>query len=303
MRQFEHLLVGLKLNELDATTLRYAGMIAREAESQRVSFMHVVESLEIPDGARDQYPEIEETPADVAEGKMHDLVGKHFEGHSKSDLRYEVSSGSPTNELLQYIPLHGIDLAIIGDAADKRDGGTVPERLARKAPCSVLIVPERAEPTVNKVLVPLDFSEHSAEALRLAAAFARAVACQAISCLHTFNVPPVWLKIGLSREEFLPRMKLHVESTYQSFVKGIDLSGLQVNSTFVPDERPARAIERSIKEDKPDLVFMGARGRTNAAAILLGSVTERVIRRTQVPLLAVKKKGEGLEFLEALLAL
>ena len=303
MRQFEHLLVGLKLDELDKTTLRYAGMIAREAESQRVSFMHVVETLEIPDGARDQYPEIKETPADVAESRMRELVDEHFEGPAKSHLRYEVGSGSPTNELLQYIPLHGIDLVIVGDAADKQDGGAVPERLARKAPCSIMIVPETSNLTVKSILVPLDFSEHSAEALRTAVAFARATGCQAISCLHTFEVPPVWFKIGLTREEFRPWMQIHVETTYRSFVKGIDFSGTHVNAEFVPDERPARVIVRTLEEGKTDLVVMGARGRTQASAILLGSVTERVIRQTHVPLLAVKKKGEGLAFLEALLAL
>ncbi len=303
MHRYKRLLVGLKLDGLDHATIRYAAMVSRLAESQRVDFIHVVEMPELPDGVRDRYPEIEETPADVAEGKMRELAGEHFEGHAKSELRYEVASGSPTNELLQHIPLHGIDLAIVGDAADKRDGGTVPERLTRKAPCSVLIVPENSEPKVHKILVPIDFSEHSKDALRTAVAFARSVGCQMINCLHTFDVPQVWLKIGKSYEEFSRMMKGHVEDAYQAFVKGIDLSDLEVTSTFMPDERPARVIKQAIQDDRPSLVVMGARGRTNAAAILLGSVTERVIRRTEVPLLAVKRKGERLELLEAILNL
>lgn len=302
MLRYKRLLVGLKLDGLDRATIRYAAMVSRLGESQRVDFVHVVETLELPDGVRDRYPEIEETPADVAEAKMRELVAEHFEAHTKTELRYEVAMGSPTNELLQQIPLHGIDLAVVGDAADKRDGGTVPERLTRKAPCSVLIVPEHSDPELRKILVPIDFSEHSREALKTAAAFARAAGCQTIACLHTFDVPQVWLKIGKSYEEFSRMMKGHAEDAYLDFVKGIDLSGLETTSTFVPDERPARVIERSINEDKPDLVVMGARGRTNAAAILLGSVTERVIRRTQVPLLGIKKKGERLELLEVILS-
>jgi nucleotide-binding universal stress UspA family protein len=98
-------------------------------------------------------------------------------------------------------------------------------------------------------------------------------------------------------------MKGHAEDAYLAFVKGIDLSGLEVTTTFVPDERPARLIKQAIQEQQPSLVVMGARGRTNAAAVLLGSVTERVIRQSEVPLLAVKKKGERLELLEAILNL
>jgi nucleotide-binding universal stress UspA family protein len=139
--------------------------------------------------------------------------------------------------------------------------------------------------------------------LKTAVAFARAAGCRTIACLHTFDVPQVWLKIGKSYEEFSGMMRGHAEHAYLAFVKGMDLSGLEVTSTFVPDERPARMIRRAIQEDRPSLVVMGARGRTNAAAVLLGSVTERVIRQTEVPLLAVKKKGERLELLEAILNL
>jgi nucleotide-binding universal stress UspA family protein len=48
------------------------------------------------------------------------------------------------------------------------------------------------------------------------------------------------------------------------------------------------------------LVAVGARGRTAAAALLLGSVTEQLIRSTEIPLIAVKKKGTGMGLLDAL---
>jgi nucleotide-binding universal stress UspA family protein len=53
------------------------------------------------------------------------------------------------------------------------------------------------------------------------------------------------------------------------------------------------------EEQQVDLVAVGARGRT-AAALLLGSITERLIRSTEIPLIAVKKKGTGLSLLAAL---
>jgi hypothetical protein len=50
------------------------------------------------------------------------------------------------------------------------------------------------------------------------------------------------------------------------------------------------------------LIVIGAKGRSLAALVLLGSVTEKLIETTHVPILAVKKKGSGMGFLEALLA-
>ena len=49
------------------------------------------------------------------------------------------------------------------------------------------------------------------------------------------------------------------------------------------------------------LIVVGARGRSgDIAAILLGSITEGLIRKLDRPLLAVKEKGEGLNILEAI---
>jgi len=50
-------------------------------------------------------------------------------------------------------------------------------------------------------------------------------------------------------------------------------------------------------------VVVGARGRTAAVALVLGSVTERLIASTEIPLIAVKKKGTGLSLLDVLFPL
>jgi nucleotide-binding universal stress UspA family protein len=48
------------------------------------------------------------------------------------------------------------------------------------------------------------------------------------------------------------------------------------------------------------LIVIGARGRTGAAGILLGTVTEQLIRVSPVPVLAIKNKGECIGVLRAL---
>ena len=49
--------------------------------------------------------------------------------------------------------------------------------------------------------------------------------------------------------------------------------------------------------------MIGARGRTGTAGVLLGTVTEQLIRKSPSPVLAVKKKGECLGVLRALLVI
>ena len=62
-------------------------------------------------------------------------------------------------------------------------------------------------------------------------------------------------------------------------------------------------IYADIKEHERYLVVIGARGRSAAAGVLLGSVAEHLIHTTTLPLLAVKKKGTGRSILDALLKL
>ena len=131
---------------------------------------------------------------------------------------------------------------------------------------------------------------------------ARAVGDVSIVCLHALTVPPVYVQIGKTYEEFTEMTKEHAAKAFEAYIRDFDVEDLSVVPLFIPDERPSKAIEKTIGSEKPDLVVMGARGRTDVAAVLLGSTTERVIRRTDVPVLAVKKKGEGLNFLKALLS-
>ena len=71
---------------------------------------------------------------------------------------------------------------------------------------------------------------------------------------------------------------------------------------FVQDDKPYRGILRTAELIDADLIVTAARGRALGAALFLGSSTERLIEHADVPVVAVKKKGDGLSLLEALLS-
>jgi len=91
------------------------------------------------------------------------------------------------------------------------------------------------------------------------------------------------------------------DNRYQEFVSDLDFEGLSVVPSLVMEKDAANAVKRAVAGEQADLIVVGTRGRTAAAAVLLGSVTERLLSSTNVPLLAVKKKGTGLNLLEAIL--
>jgi len=303
MPSFKRILVPLNLSDLDATCVRYAGMITRFSGTERLYFVHVAKRLEYPSSALADLPELARVPEDVIERMMKETVSNHLAGAAGSiDIRYEVLEGSILEQLLRQVHRHKIDLVVTGKAAEKSDAGDVPEKMARKSPCSVLVVPEKSTPQISLILVPVDYSEHSSKALRMALDIARSASDARLICLHAITVPPVYVHIGLRYEEFVDTMKGHAASAFETYIRDFDVHHLKVAPLFVANERPSKAIEETIRAEKPDLVIMGARGRTDTAAILLGSTTERIIRRTDVPVLAVKTKGHGMNFLEAFLS-
>ncbi|WP_327053653.1 universal stress protein [Halomicrococcus gelatinilyticus] len=62
--------------------------------------------------------------------------------------------------------------------------------------------------------------------------------------------------------------------------------------TAIEEGRPSDRIFEYVDDNDVDLVVMGTHGRTGVGRVLLGSVAERVIRRSEVPVMAVRATGE-----------
>ena len=73
-----------------------------------------------------------------------------------------------------------------------------------------------------------------------------------------------------------------------------------MNSSFTLNAKPVEAISKFVKDNGITFLSVGARGRGAGAAVMLGSVSERLIENLDVPILAVKKKGTGLNILNAI---
>ena len=234
---------------------------------------------------------------------MEEIVSKHFDGYPDTQLEYVVAEGSPLIELLRRAKEYDIDLIVMRKRREPTASGTLFEKLARKAPCSVLFVPEGSKAWFTEILVPVDFSENSMDAMEVAVALALAAGLKEIHCLHVYSVPLGYYKTGKSHEEFAEIMKGHAEKNLQEFMKKVDLKGLTATPIFKLEKREHKGIKQVIKEHEIYLLVIGARGRRAGAGVMLGSVTEHLIRTTTIPLLAVKRKGTGMGLLEALLKL
>jgi nucleotide-binding universal stress UspA family protein len=302
MYRFKRIIVGMTLGDQDEAKIRYAAMISRLASSEKMYFIHVISQNK----KNNEYKGMKQVSRDSVRERMEEIVMKYFDGAPDAKLEYIIMEDSPLVfiELLRRFREIDMDLIVLGKIrGELTRKGTVPVKTARKLPCSILFVPEGMKPEYSNILVPTDFSDISLDALSTAISFAASAKVPSIRCINVYNVPIGYYEGGKSYEEFADIMKGHAENHFKKFIDRIDLQGVEVTPVFVLDRNTCRAIDQYVREHYVDLLIVGARGRRAGAAFLLGSITEKLIAKTSMPLLAVKKKGEGLSLFDALMRL
>jgi nucleotide-binding universal stress UspA family protein len=298
MYRYKRILVPFELGDHDIELVRYVSMITRMAKSEKVYFVHVLKNLEIPESIRKEYPQIIIPVDEYAKAQMKELVELNYDGCKDTQFEFEVAEGDHLANLLRLVRIKLIDLVVVGR---KRKTGKLSKQLARKAPCSVLIFPEENRTKLTRILVATDFSKHAKNALDVALAFASASGIKELLCMHAYEVPLGYHKTGKSYEDFAEIMKGNAVKDFQEFSGTVETKGVELKPVFVLDKKTDHAVCETIDKESIDLLVLGSRGRSTNVALLLGSLTEKLIDETNVPLIAVKEKGDGLNLVDALL--
>lgn len=302
MYRYKKLMVALNLDDLDPLLIRYVDFVARMSRASDIYFVHASDSFDIPEEIKKIYPEILSPADEAACERMKRIVEETLDTLPGTQYHYKAKEGPLIGTLVSHTRDLDIDLLIIGQS-DKEGvaGHQYSEKIARKAFCSVLIVPPDARVRLNRILVASDFSTHACDSVDVGCAFASAAGITGLDVLNVFKVPEGYYKTGKSLEEFTELMRKNAEGKSDRCLARINRQGVHVTPHFKSAGNVIKTILSFADDTDTNLVVVGARGRSGElAAILLGSVTEGLIRQLNRPLLAVKKKGVGLNILEAL---
>ena len=146
----------------------------------------------------------------------------------------------------------------------------------------------------EKILVPLDGSEHSVRALKIAAQIAKKFDGK-ITLIHVYSEvrPIVMPEATIMREVTIIVPKL-IEAARKAGAgiladgeEKVKAEGGQVE-TLLRKGHTVEEILKTAREGEFDLVVMGARGLSRIKEILLGSVSDGVTRHVRCPVLVVK---------------
>ena len=146
--------------------------------------------------------------------------------------------------------------------------------------------------TERSILCPVDFSEQSRQALLWASAIAqyRGGELTVLSVVEPLLAKAAGIRLGvdLAREDVEPALREFVEATLPEPER--QASHLRMEVT-VGD--PSEAILETGRRRKAGLIVMGTHGLGGFRKLLLGSTTEQVLRRTELPVLAVPPGAVG----------
>lgn len=140
------------------------------------------------------------------------------------------------------------------------------------------------------ILVPTDFGDASTAALDLAVELARPFHAE-IVVLHVYSIPVVGSGEGpLVMAELTERIFEAAESCLADAVSVHRSCGVPMR-TLLREGDPSSVIQEVTNAVDADLVSMGTHGRRGLPRFLIGSVAEKVIRASRVPVLTVHPRG------------
>lgn len=294
-------LVALDLTKMDDHLIAYTAMISKILPLERIFFVHVAKTLELPDQLLKEYPDLLEPLDESIEKDIQSKIDEHF---SSSELAVDciVKEGNSIEKILKLCRIKGVDLLIMGRKPSLQGSGLVSSKIARKCPCSLLLVTEEYSQDIKSILVPLDFSEHSSLAMRRALDISEKT--QALLLLmHVYGVPKGFYKTGKSYKEFAEIVKKHAQNDCKRFLASNDFpSDLSCEYVLTEDGKHPELTYALAERTNADMIVIGSRGRTNISAVLMGSVAEKLVYLdSNIPILIVKNDGENMGFLDALM--
>ena len=151
----------------------------------------------------------------------------------------------------------------------------------------------------DKILVPLDGSEHSLKALEEAAEIAKNFSGK-LTLIHVYSVQPIIMpEASTSSSLSLPiitgaEVTMMIETARKLGNKILEDGERRIKDSGVKTERmlvEGHAVEEIVRvanEGKYDLIVIGARGVSHMREMLLGSVTDGVMHHVHCPVLVMK---------------
>ncbi|MCC7203417.1 MAG: universal stress protein [Nitrospirae bacterium] len=140
----------------------------------------------------------------------------------------------------------------------------------------------------SKILYLTDFSEPSESAAPYAISIAGKYGCR-IYVAHVIEPFTYADDFGIDYGAQLREMEATARRLLDKTVASMKKTGANIESVMLSGN-PSAEIVRFARDEAIDLIVMATHGRSGVEHLLMGSVAEKVVRRSPCPVMTVKKK-------------
>lgn len=289
--------IGLELDKADQQLLDHFNYLNKFLKAEQVNLVHVMPEVKsifpfqglFADGAK----ATEQNMNQALIKKMKAGADSALAENLLSKVQYIIQSGSPLEALTQAANEGRADLVVIGKQAGNDYHMIKATNIVRLTEANVMVVPEKSRKQLRTIIVPVDFSEYSAKALKNAVGFKHAGFDPIrVIAVHVYQkLTPYIRGLGMISEEAeqnlieqqFESMHQFIADTFPDFEEDIELQ------TVINEEAAiAPALLKKAREFGADLIIMGAKGHSKLSSLLLGSTSEQLLRENEdTPVLIV----------------
>jgi len=310
MDPIKNILVCLDTTATDDDLLRYTRFIINAADKvEKVYIVNVLRNFDLNSEVRKEFPELEKNALSQRKTELKNQIEKYIT--DKLHLKYEliVEMGRGLKIVLKLVDKFNISLVVVGRKIDGSGTGVLTQRLGRRCPCNLMIVPQgsqvRIKPKIKNrvILVATDFSKYSRLAMEAAVQIAQNFKNTRIVCQHVFSVPTGYHYTGKSHDEFAEVMERNSKKRFKSWIEQIDTMGIPVEEIYTLDdnENHVQDIHNLAQKIQPSGIIFGSRGISGSTSFFLGSTAEKLIKiDADFPLLVIREPGDTKGLLEVL---
>jgi len=274
-----------------------AALLARQLDA-RLTLLHVVHTAGFKPLRHWLWRPIDiDLAAAAARATLRQLGAEIARSHDVT-AAVEVRVGDPHEELLRASAQ--ADLVVLGQRGRKPwkslvIGGTA-ERMLHGSRAPVLVVKRQADVPYRRVLVPVDLTPHSDAAVQVGASLApsadievfHAIESAREAVLREVDVTQTVLREARARDE------ARVNARMRRSVARVGLDGRRVNFSLTYGH-PVPSTLRVLRAAGADLVVVGPGGASAGIRFLVGSVSHRLLTRTDCDTLIVPRVRRALQ--------
>lgn len=223
------------------------------------------------------------------------LIKERIEKHGVETNKPVIKFGNHFDKIIQVATKENVNLIMIGTGEkQKKDAfklGTTAEKLVRRSDKPLLVVKKGSDlKNIKSILCPVDFSEESTLALNNSINIARRYNAK-LNILGVIEPHSIGFKsLKLNWEEIDALNIKDFKAEMKSYLENFNLVDVNWKSIIKTGD-PAKKILRTIQKRKSDLLVMGSSGKSSIHRMIMGSVTEKVIRQVPCSFLTLKTEN------------